>query len=251
MEVDVEIFHSSKKRWPTSGAKWKVKVSVGFILGEHERNVMAVYPVVAEIFKRPWTWGKNHLFNSALNPICFLSSTPFIKSVSHPSLPQERHPSLYYFLPPFIFVPASLCSSPHAFFHSLTEHLGSRVSVSTLWNFQMCPLELGFFHWCRKHAGLQAETHAWHHPPRRLSKLSSPLNKFTLYTAGAVDTVLTISLQQTHTHTMSVKSADHTGSSWDGGDVWDRSNTSGGTKNTHTQGSTNDLPPESISNMQK
>lgn len=77
-----------------------------------------------------------------------------------------------------------------------------------------------------------------------------PPPTFTLYIAGVVDTLLTISLQQT----MSVQSADHNRFNIQGaaGGFWDTSNTSGGgTKNTHTQGSTHDLPPESIRNMQK
>lgn len=70
---------------------------------------------------------------------------------------------------------------------------GAAVSDFTLWKLQMYSLELYFLHWCRKHAGLQAETQAWHHPPRRLSKLSST-SKFSLHNKGVVDTPLTISV---------------------------------------------------------
>lgn len=42
-----------------------------------------------------------------------------------------------------------------------------------------------FFYWCRKHLGLQAESHTWHHPPWWLSKPST--RQKSLYIAGVVD----------------------------------------------------------------
>lgn len=85
-------------------------------------------------------------------------------------------------------------------------------------------------------------------PPDSCQSFHPPPN-FSLYNAGAADTLRTISILQTHTHSMPAQSADHSrfniqGRGWDaGGGFWDTSNTSGETKNTHTQGSEDDLPP--------
>lgn len=95
---------------------------------------------------------------------------PFINS--SPSLRPTRTSSIS---PP--------CSSHRSSCYRLNVLLLT-VSGSTLWNFQMNPLE---------HTGvenMQAETQAWHHPPWRLSKLSCPLNPSTTIREGA-DTGLT------------------------------------------------------------
>lgn len=192
----------------------------------------------------------NHFLPSCLlfNPLPVLH--PFINLFTQPSVPQENHSSLYYLYLSFIFIilPSyhqfQYPSAPlfmHPFPHWL--NVSARRCQVPLAETSRCILWSSiFFYWCRKHPGLQAESHTWHHPPWRLSKLST--RQKSLYIAGVVDISLTISI---HIHIICLLNQGEAGTRRLLGyikQLW------GNQKYTH-KGSNNDLPPESISNKQK
>lgn len=72
------------------------------------------------------------------------------------------------------------------------------VSDSPLWNFQMYSLELCFFIGAGNMQPYKLRPTHDIIPPTVVKAFIPP--KFSLYTAGVVDTLLTISLQQTYIH---------------------------------------------------
>lgn len=115
----------------------------------------------------------------------FINSSPSLRPTRTSSIsPPCSHTVHLVIVPPISTTPPPPPPPDrHPFIHWLNVLLLT-VSGSTLWNFQMNPLE---------HTGvenMQAETQAWHHPPWRLSKLSCPLNPSTTIREGA-DTGLT------------------------------------------------------------
>lgn len=138
-----------------------------------------------------------------------------------------------------------------ALFKHLLVHwlnmLGSAVSVSSPWNFQMYSPGI-CFSLVRKTCSLTSgDPRMTSSPPTVVRAFIPP--KFSLYIAGVVDALVTITLLcllnlLITTVWTSREQLGRVG-------LWDGSNTSWGTKNTHSHGSENDLPPDSTSNMQK
>lgn len=105
-----------------------------------------------------------------LHPV--INSSPPIpsshKNILHLYTISSIHSSSHR-LPPVLTTPLFLSSCVLSFIDWTWRLSGVRFPSLKLPDVSSWAL---LFNRCRKHAALQAESHAWHHPPRRLSKLS-------------------------------------------------------------------------------
>lgn len=238
------------------------KLRISKVRGFHTGGRLCINLVAAGIFKSEPKWwtgwhcdpqshtittAKNHLQASLLN--LFPVPRPFINSSTHPSLQSVIHlyPISSFHSPPFFLPPISLllCSRLLSFIDWTCRPGGVGFHSET----SRCVL------CCSTGAeNMQAETGAWHHPPRWLSKLSSPEIHCVHHKDGwqsphhdpAADTYTCMSLNVLIITVLTY------GEQLGWGGFWDKSNAYGGPKNTHTHGSKNDLPPDSTKfNMHK
>lgn len=156
-----------------------------------------------------WMWfpsgGPSHTVSMA-NAVQSVSSPPPIHQLILPSLPQEHHPSLYYFLHPFIPAPPPLPPPvPASLFKHLLVHwlnmLGSAVSVSSPWNFQMYSPGI-CFSLVRKTCSLTSGDPRMTSSPSDGCQSFHPPQILSVYCRGGWRS-------RNHHITMSVKSADH------------------------------------------